>query len=197
MSTKKKLTITIASLCVAVLAVVGITVGVLAAKNATVTNPINVGYTATEVSAKVSATYKLANDTEATAMTTSDGKTEIEFNGEEADTTATGSLTASDISLASNNKSVVFTYTIENTGDEDFTATLTIPTTKVNVNIAYALDGTETDSLTFTVKGTKNNNTENTKRVFTVTVSIDSVAKNASFSGDFAWTLVNVNANQD
>ena len=94
MSSKRKMMITIASLVVVVIAMIGVTIGVLAASTASVTSNINVTYTAQEVAATVSADYKVGaisaygSTGTATAMTVdgsneSGAATSLTFTGEE------------------------------------------------------------------------------------------------------------------
>ena len=203
MSTKKKLIISISTLCVAVIAIVGITVGVLAARSASITNNINVGYTAREVAATISATYQRQGDADPTNMTVQGGEPdqyELVFDGSEE--TATGALeTAGDITLDTDHKSVTFTYTFKNNGTNNFTATLTLPETQKNVTITYQLDGEPYDpadhgsALTFTATGAASAEADDGQEVtFAVTVAIDNVAADASFAGTFSWNLTSVGA---
>lgn len=187
MTTKKKLAISISTLCVAILAVVGISVGVWAARNASINNPINVGYTSHEVAATVTATYQRETDEAPTAFQTEEGETSITFTGEETEgdaTAAFAAVDASNLELSSTNRYIVFTYTFQNNGDADFIATMTLPETQTNVALSYELNSSSTESLSFTVSG-------NGSATFEVTVAIDDIAKDASFSGNISWTLQN------
>ncbi|MBR1890430.1 MAG: hypothetical protein IJ817_01930 [Clostridia bacterium] len=184
MKSKSKLILAIAAFVIAIGAAVGITVGVMAAQNATVTTPINVGYTSHEVAATVSGTWKRATDANATNFETSAHETSITFTGAESE--ATGAFEGANTTLASNNQSIVFTFTFVNNGSGTFNAVLTLPTTQTNVTIAE-VDGNDAaiTNHTLAVAG-------NSSATYKITVSITNVALDASFAGTFTWNLANV-----
>ena len=180
MKTRTKLFVAIAAFVIALGAAVGVTIGVLAARQITVTTPINVGYTSEMVAAELSATYQrtgldadpvnfLTNNEDPTSTT-------ITFNGEEA--TASAAFAQRVIpDLTAENKTIVFTFTIHNDTDAAVVATITMPATQTNVTV------TKTDN--------SNSITVNAGQTatYTVTVTITSVARDASFSGNFSWNL--------
>ena len=199
MSSKRKMWITIASLVVVVVAMVGVTIGVLAASTATVTSNINVRYVAQEVAVICSADYKVggisAYGSEGTAVNmtvngAANGSTTVEFDGSE--TTATGTLSpTATIDLTKTNHTVVFRYTFQNTGSGTITATLTPGiTTAENVTYSYSKDDSTwvasgsaaAADYTFTIA-------ESATAYYYVKVSITNVALNASFAATPSWAL--------
>ncbi len=196
MKNSKKIVISLGVIAIAIIVALSITVGALASKIATVDTAIKVGYTSTEVSANVSATYKEASATQAVELKDSNSKSVITFDGNES--TATGSLICPDITLSSSNKSVVFVYTFENTGDSAFYVNGTIPSTQTNVTVTATAD-TDTSDEIDAVENTILTNSLTQIEVaghktatITITVTIAEVKNNAEFSGNFQWTLTNV-----
>jgi hypothetical protein len=195
MKNSKKIIISLGVVAVAIIIALSITLGALAAKIATINTAITVGYTSTEVSAKVSATYKEASASTAIVMKNGDDES-ITFDGNES--TATGSLTCPNIDLTSDNKSVVFVYTFENTGDSAFYVNGTIPSTQTNVTITAISDSDtsdSTDAVTNTISSNSLTQIEvagHKTATITITVAITEIRNNASFSGNFQWTLTNV-----
>ncbi len=153
MNTKKKLVISLASLAivfVVAIAAVGVT---LAALNGTVNSTFNITYTAHNVKATVSATYKLGEEGEEINFThDEDSEDPIQFLPDQ--TTATGTLTVKDpIALDwTTNNYVVVTYTFKNdwTSGDDGRTNLLITADKDTIGggvegleITYELDGTD------------------------------------------------------
>jgi len=180
MNAKLKYTLSVAILVVAIVATAGITYGVMAAQQVTLNSPINVGYTAQEVAATLSATYQIGSDS-AVDFKTASNETEIVFDGTET-TTGNGNVKAfvapSNLTLTSSNKTITFVFTIKNDmAGSALTATLTLPTTQTNVTV------TKTgDSNTINVAAGQT-------ATYTVTVTVTNVANDASFAGDFSWNL--------
>jgi len=190
---RKKLGIVLWSLAIAVIVGLSVTVGVLAATTATVGSGVNVTYTASEVAATVSGTWKRVNDATATNFETAAHATTIAFDGSEA--TASGTFETAAIALTSSNNSVTFTYTIQNDStSKAINAVVTLPSTTVNnvtVSAGTASDGTDavtvtagtnhaTDSFTVAAGATV---------TYTVTVSITQVKNDAAYAGAFSWNL--------
>ena len=187
MQTKKKFIIAIVVLAIALLAAVGVTIGVLAAANATITSNVNVTYQATDVAFTASATWKVGAEGTENNMTTdgtASGATTVTIDGTE--TTATGSLSPiGNIELTKQNQFVVFKYTITNTGSKAIDGALTIPATQTNVNVQYSTDGTTYSN---TNSGISNLTTGNTANYY-VKVSIVNIANDSEFSGSFSWAM--------
>ena len=184
MNAKLKYTLAVAVLVVAILATAGITAGVMAAQQVTVNSPINVGYTANQVAATLSATYQKHGDAQATNFVTSSNATTISFDGTET-TTDSANVKAfeapANLTLSAEHKSITFEFSFVNNGDHDITATLTLPLTQKIVTI------TKTgNSNTFTVPTTA---TAQNPATYTVTVAVTEVARDAKFDGSFAWNL--------
>lgn len=179
MKTRTKLFVAIAAFVIALGAAVGVTIGVLAARQITVTTPINVGYTSEMVAARLSATYQrtgldadpvnfLTNNEDPTSTT-------ITFNGEEA--TASAAFAQPTIgALTAEHKTIEFTFTIHNDTDAAVVATITYPE-PTNMNVTKTGNS---NTLNIAANGTE---------TYTLTLTIASVARNASFSGNIAWNL--------
>lgn len=188
MKNSKKIVISLGVIAIAIIVALSITVGALASKIATINTAITVGYTSTEVSANVSATYKEASAINSEVMKNGD-ENSITFDGNES--TATGSLTCPNIILGSDNKSVVFVYTFENTGDSAFYVNGTIPSTQTNVTVTATAD-TDTSDEVGAVTNTISSNSLTQIEVaghktatITITVTIAEVKNNAEFFGNF------------
>ena len=186
MKARTKLIATIAAFVLSIGAAIGVTYGVMAAQNATVTTPINVGYTSQEVAADLSATYQVGSGS-AVAFETSTGATTISFDGTEDDdgTANVKSFvqpTAQATTLTKTNNTITFVFTIVNHTDAAVTATLTLPSTQTNVTVTKT-GNSNTLNIAADTSGT------GVTATYTVTVTITNVAKDAAFSGDFSWTL--------
>lgn len=190
MRARMKFIATIAAFVIAIGAAVGITYGVMAAHNATVTTPINIGYTSQEVAARLSATYQVqggavtnfltgVSDDNTTADI--DESTTLRFTGEETGTNNDNvkAFVAPNPqpTLTSTNKTITFVFTITNDTGAEITATVTMPATQTNVTITKTGDSNSIDVAA------------NATATYTVTVTITNVAKDASFTGDFSWNL--------
>lgn len=150
MSTKKKLWISIGALCVAIVAGLGITFGVLAAQTQKVNTGFEVEYKATNVTATVSASYKSKNGTK---VDFKDGNnTSVSFVA--SDETKTGSLSADKCTLTATDNYVVYEYVFKNdnaTGGRSMTVAMADTSEKENVTVTYASSETQiTDASTIT-----------------------------------------------
>lgn len=188
---KKKLWIALASLAVVVIAGLSVTVGVLAAQSATVTSTINVGYVSHQVSANVTAQYKLGSAEYVNFTGTGITNGTASFNGEEANAEKT--MTAGNLTLDNSaNRVVVFKYTFANTGsgsEVDFTAALTgePSDTHSNVTITYSTDGE-----TYAANTAKTFNVAaGATATFYIKVELVSAAVDVAYTGNFVWTLTN------
>lgn len=184
MKSKKKLIIALSSLCFVVVAAVVTVSVVLAAINQTVNTNIKVSYTAKEVAATVSAQYTWGGaTTDMTTDGTAEGEKTISFDGSETtETPKSLHPQVQEIVLenAEGKKSVTFTYTFTNDGDATFYATVEFAST-ANENVTVDYNGKTAPETVTVVKGTP--------VTYTITVSIDNVALNASFAGAFNWAL--------
>ncbi len=117
--TKKKLIITITSLCLVVVAAVAAVVGILAATQVNITSSLKVTYTPTkQVIADVTASYSKKGDPSATQI----GTTQLRY------TTATSEYTYSlaNITLDDTTTYVVFEFKFENKAEADNTNSKTL-----------------------------------------------------------------------
>ena len=171
-----------------------VTVGVLAATTAQVTNTIQVTYTSRKVAAVVSGQYQVLHH-DAVDFETAGGDTTITFTGGESQGTAVGSFVAvNNITLTSTDNSVTFTYVIQNTSTtQALTAQVTLPVTRTNVTLSAGTASDGTDPVTVTA-GTDHATDTFTVAAeatvtYTVTASITNLALDASFAGTFSWDL--------
>lgn len=119
MNAKKKILISISALLVVVLAIIGVVIAVLAAKNVTINGQVNITFNAANVYGSVTAKSKVGS-AESSIGTAS-------FNGDEVDSYTLGSGTHS-VTLTSSNDSVEFIFTLVNTNKlAGYTATITAP----------------------------------------------------------------------
>jgi hypothetical protein len=95
---KKKLIITITSLCLVVVAAVAAVVGVVAASTQTVTSNVSVTYAATNVKAKINLVSRYQNDATWSTRTLQTAN-EVEFLATEGSTTKTSVASATPIAL--------------------------------------------------------------------------------------------------
>ena len=187
MSAKKKLTIAILSLTFVVFLVVSIVVSVSAAQKAEVQSSISISYVSNDVGAVVSAKYQVANGevVEIGSLT---------LNGEEADNASLNlnNETTSINNLAQHLNYVDFIFTFTNTGDRDYIASLTIPTTITNFNTSYTVPegngATKISDTSFRLSG----NTL-TAVTYTVRFTVNLKNQNGNISGTFVWNLSKVN----
>ena len=194
MSAKKKLIVSLASICVvAFMAIVTIAI-VLANANAGVKNGVNITYrvNGNNVAGTVSAEYKLAGDENATAI----GTTQT-FDGSES-TGAQKDLPQADITLTADKKNVVFTYTFtadtsKTSTQYGYTAVLTYTddsTADVNVKVEVSSNGTDyTAVIDWASANAQVDVTSATAVKYYVRVSIVDTLSDASFSGNFAWAM--------
>lgn len=133
-SSKKRLAITITSMCVAVVAVICSIVAIFAATSQTVTTQFKVTYSATNVAATVAAEYKLKTATAPVSL----GSAEIEATAGE--TTYNTLSTSKEIDLTTTDTYVIFRYAFTNDStSKAFNVTLTDGALKENVTLQYAV----------------------------------------------------------
>ena len=137
--TKKKLIITITSLCLVVVAAVAAVVGIIAATNVGINSNLSVSYTpGANVIATVKGEYAVNGGTPATINQTS-----FEYGT----TTTTAAIDQAAINLTDTNTYVIFAFSFKNdaTADNTNSAVLSVVTT----------DNSAADKMTATVKYTK------------------------------------------
>lgn len=191
MSSKKKLVITLSSLCAVVVVAVLTVALVFAFGNATLKSNITTKYTADKaVKGTVTAVYTVKNEDE-TAL-----HEVVTLTGEEETPTIEKSA-SKNIELTRDNNEVVFKYSFTADTSTDatkngYTATLKFTKTKSeNVKIEVSADGT-----TYTEKTEAEMSnlgsvsvTSATAVDYYVRVSISSKLNDAEFSGAFEWVL--------
>lgn len=197
MSAKRKLIVSLASICVvAIMAVVTIAV-VLANAHTSVGNGVNISYrvNSQNVAGTVSAQYTLQGD-EAKAI----GDTQT-FTG--ADTDVTRSLPQQNITLTAEKNNVVFEYsftadTSKTSTAKGYTATLTYTddsTADTNVLVEVSSNGTEYNTVTSWESANASVSvTSSTAVKYYVRISIVDTLSDASFSGNFAWAMTAITA---
>lgn len=138
--TKKKLIITITSLCLVVVAAVAAVVGIIAATNVGINSNLSVSYTpGAEVIATVKGEYSVAGAADATLI----NETSFVYG----DTNTTAAIDQAAVNLTDTNKYVIFAFTFKNdaTTDNTNSAVLTVKVT----------DNSEANKMTASVKYTK------------------------------------------
>lgn len=194
MSTKKKLIIAISAVSVTLVATLITLIVVLVASSQLASSNVVVEYVATDVSAIVSATYRVGDTT---TVLTNNGTTKLEFKPGKNNK---GSLTATgDIELTPANPTIVFEYVFTNTATNSDINVELVTTTSVatNAKISYAYSSyqiTNYDSLTtfstYTTQGLlANASADSTLYVYIVVTALDANA-DARCVGNFAWNLV-------
>lgn len=191
-SSKKRLVLTISSLCVAVVAVVCSIVAIFAATSQSVKTTFKVTYSATNVAATVSANYTVKNGTKKAL-----GEA-ITIKAEDADNTKYATLSSTeDIALTTANNEVVFEYIFKNNSeDKAFKVTLSDGAKKDNVTVSYATTTTENDadlSYSSTVPTNVDVAASGTTYIY-IKVVITNLANAAEYTADDAtpisWSLV-------
>jgi len=181
MEKKKSLTITMFAVCAALIIGLVAAVAVLAANAQSFKSNINVSFVAQDIAGTVKATF--TDNGTAKAMKVGGLESGADTLTFDADTTTLQTLSPTIENVAlSKTHPVVFVYTFTNSGDRDYTASLTANITSNNVNVEYKAGETVTESLQITVPASGS-------ATFTVTVTLDNEAKDASYVGDFSWNL--------
>lgn len=189
MSSKKKLVITLSSLCAVVVVAVLTVALVFAFGNATLKSNITTKYTADKaVKGTVTAVYTVKNEDE-TAL-----HEVVTLTGEEETPTIEKSA-SKNITLTRDNNEVVFKYSFTADTSTDatkngYTATLKFTATEnKNVKIEVSTDGTTYSEKTDMSSLGSVSVTSSTAVSYYVRVSISSKLNDAEFSGAFEWVL--------
>ncbi len=193
-SSKKRLAITITSLCVAVVAVICSIVAILAATNQTVKSTFKVTYKATNVAATVSASYTIKNSSAVDLGS-------VTINADADETTYSDIKSDTDIALSAKNKEVVFKYTFKNNSSSNsIKVTLADNASKTNVTVQYGFIDSEAQESTLTYGSTLGEVTVAANKTVNVyiKVTITEIANDASYVSDatnfISWTLEAVTA---
>lgn len=143
-SSKKRLIITISSLCIAIVAVICSVVAIFAAAQQGVQSTFKVSYKATNVAATVSAKYTVKNS-DAVDLGTAN------ITAAADKTTYTNLSTDAEITLTAANNEVVFQYSFKNnSASNKIKVTLEDNAAKENVTVQYATAATaDSSSLTY------------------------------------------------
>ena len=137
--TKKKLIITITSLCLVVVAAVAAVVGIIAATNVGINSNLSVSYTpGAEVIATVKGEYSVAG-----AAATKINETSFAYG----DTKTTAAIDQAAVNLTDTNKYVIFAFTFKNDATTD--------NTNSAVLVVKVTDNSEANKMTASVKYTK------------------------------------------
>jgi hypothetical protein len=193
MNAKKKLIITACSFAMVILAAVVAIIAVLAAQNVTIKSSINITYSADDIYGSVRTSYKLEGDADYTAW----GET-ITFD-EQTEQNSESTLDDPKFKLTSNKSYVIikFDFKKKNADVDNFSVELQYSSTKAtNIAVTY---GTDEDNISNVATSTMFSGTEiSTSADYTslyVKIAIESVEKDADFSGDFTWSLSNISSN--
>ena len=164
-SSKKRLTLTIASMCIALVSVVVSVVAIFAATRQGVQSTFKVSYVAKNVAATVSAEYTVLNEE---TKTLGAGSLVIDAA---ADQTVYEDLSTTDeIELTAENYEVVFKYTFQNNSESRaFTVKILDNVSKHNVGVQYAYaDSQATADLTYSGVLNTAGTTDDEKKTITV-----------------------------
>lgn len=183
-SSKKRLAITISSLCIAVVAVICSVVAIFAAANQGVQSTFKVTYKATNVAATVSAKYTVKNESAVSL-----GSLTIDAAADE--TTYDSLSTESEIGLSAKNNEVVFQYTFtNNSSSNSIVATLADGADQENVTVQYAQATSADAELSYTSSlGEVNISADGTVYVY-IKVTISNTANDAHYIADATNQLV-------
>ena len=207
-SSKKKLIIAVTVIGVVLLAAIVSVVAVLAAGQQAVTSQVSVTYSVTDVSATVSARYKVKG----AAVVTPDNN-EITFTADQQTTTGAINFTDNDdsttntpatIGLSSTGDYVIFEYKFDNNSSKAFNVYLTAVPTADNMTLTIATSATEVadmeEGLDFTAIDTVQTPTadnattsvaggaDSVSYVY-IKAKINNLNASASLAGAFGWTL--------
>ncbi len=216
MTAKQKMTIAITALClVAVIAIVTV-IAVFAATTAKINSAVNVSYTATDVVGTASAKWyggaedaELAGENMDNNGSEVDGETVLNFDADSDLSSQSGTLSpAKDITFDASHQDVIFEYKFTNSGSRSYKATVvftgtienvtitskTQPTTPITVSSGHSTitddvsPTSQSPSATFTIANVAVAANTGVTYVY-VKLHLTSKAKDATFSGTFAWTL--------
>ncbi len=191
-SSKKRLAITISSLCIAVVAVICSVVAIFAAANQGVQSTFKVTYKATNVAATVSAKYTVKNESAVNL-----GSLTIDAAADQ--TTYSSLSTENEIGLSAKNNEVVFQYTFtNNSSSNSIVATLADGADQENVTVQYAQATSADAELTYgSSLGEVNIPADGTVYVY-IKVKISNTANDAHYIADatnqLVWSLEAVTA---
>ena len=195
MRAKRKILITSLVLAFVLIAMVGVVAIAFAAMQQTVKTTLNITYTAQDLDGSVYATYQIG-DGAATYLVPQADENHISEDGNSlvfkaSDTENAGSLEfpedAQNLALDASNDSIVIKYTYSNTGSKHYIATMDFNSNIVvdNMTVTYSIDGTSYSAQRYAVVVPANTSDKS----YWIKISIDSKAKDASFTGDFDWIL--------
>lgn len=174
--TKKKLIITITSLCLVVVAAVAAIVGIIAATNVGINSKLSVSYTpGAEVIATVKGEYAINGGTATTINQTS-----FAYGA----TTTSAAIDQAAINLTDSNTYVIFAFSFKNdaTADNTNSAVLSVVTT----------DNSQADKMTATVKYTKTALTALNKESFDGATDAGTAELNSIGIGETGYVYVMV-----
>lgn len=183
-SSKKRLAITISSLCIAVVAVICSVVAIFAAANQGVQSNFRVTYKATNVAATVTAKYTVKNQ-EAVNLGT------LTIDAAADETTYDSLSTENEIGLSAKNDEVVFQYTFKNDSSSNaIKATLADGASQENVTVQYAQATSEGAELSYaSTLGEVEIPADGTVYVY-IKVTISNTANDAHYIADATNQLV-------
>ncbi len=204
MTFKKKAIISACTIvAILVIAVVSV-ITIFASNSLTIQTNVNVGYTSTVVGASYSFGYKNADEGDG-AFYMVDQDVAINSVGSEPGYNTSEGLSESNVPLSVDNQYFIVMWTIENTGSEDFTATLNYTDTgDADSNITIAVYAAKTDITNESQISTPINKgtqtyvdsvtlSESDVLYVYVKIGVEELKDNAEITGDFAWTLENIN----
>ncbi len=210
MTFKKKTVISVTTICLTFVFALASVIVIFALNNLSVTTNISITYQSTVAGAEYSFGYRNSDDA-GTSFTYLNQSVAIDSQGDDnKEPFATTGISASQVELGEDNKFFILYWQIKNTGDEPFKATLTYTDggdTDTGLTITKFSEISTTTLTDFT---TINQPVSLGNQTYVSTIAVGkgevlhvyvkvelaSVAKNAIYTGDFAWNLVNETVTQ-
>lgn len=189
MSKQKKTIIALSSVCSVVAIALITVVSVWAATSQTVTSTLTITYSAKNVSATVTAEYKLEGDTTYTTL----GSTSFLPK----DASGTKSLQKDDALALTDTKSyAIFKYTFTNDGDNSFKVALNeTEVTKSNVTVTFASADVTDEPASITGTTFAEATVAGHATIYAyVKVAVTDLASSANYTGTLNWVLTSVEA---
>jgi len=183
-NTKRKWSILLFSICIAIILGLVATVIILAASIQSINTSINISYIADGIFGTVSASYKIGSQPQVD-MLNSSGDTIIDFSNPDDQFNLSP---AGDIILTPSESFVVFKYNFTNTHTSKiYLATLTYTDdTSDDSNITFEYSSTGTN---YTTENNYFRVNPNSNATYYVKVSVANTSQNATCTGNFSWQL--------
>ena len=197
MQSKKRLIISLVVIGFVLTTVVASIVIAFAMSQQSILTTVNITYRAQNLDGAVRASYTVGGVTKKlTAMKA--GKPQGEnliFKASDTQNAGTLEFPEDALNLTRENDNIVIQYTYSNTGDKHYIASMSFDANLKyeNMNVEYSINGVDYSEHRYAVVVPAN--TDN--KSYWIKITIDDVAKPASFKGDFKWFLEGCNKQTD